>query len=415
MRTFPQLRSCGVLLAAALVSLIATPSAPAATEAPRTFLVSPAHFVQMREDLRHAPEGSWQAIAAASLRRAADSKVTLGPWSVMDKTDRQVGPSGDKHDYVSMSSYWWPGPDGKYVWRDGQINPEMVYPDEAALGQLMTTVKTLATAGYLLNEDRYLERAAFVIRRWFLDPATRMNPNLNFAAGIPGKTHGRGIGLHRLKELPSFVDVIGLLGTSKHWSAEDEAGMRDWMQRYLKWALTSPLGIDEKNQPNNHAVYYGAHILAAALYVGDKPAIEEYSQRYFQKILIRQIAPDGELPHEMARTRPYNYTIYTLTGFCYYAELARGLGIDYYHHRGPKGQTLAKAFEWVIPFLKGEVQSPKPEEPMRVDRMFINCRLAALRCGLPFYEEYLRTAFPNWNEDERNLLWPPAGREAPGE
>lgn len=389
--------------------VLASPFHAAADDvAPRTFLVSPAHFVQMREQLKEVAEGSWQAVAAAGMRRAAETKVKLGPWSVMDKPDRQIGPSGDKHDYVSMSSYWWPGPDGKYVWRDGQINPDMVYQDEAALGQLMLSVKTLATAGYLLREDRYLERAAFVIRRWFLNPETRMNPNLNFAAGIPGRTHGRGIGLHRLKELPSFVDVIGLLGTSKYWTAEDDAGMRDWMRRYLHWALTSPLGIDEKNQPNNHAVYYGAHILAAALYVDDQPTIEEYSQRYFQKILIRQIAPDGELPHEMARTRPYNYTIYTLTGFAYYAELARGLGVDFYHHRGPKGQTLAKAYAWVIPFLKGEVQSPKKEEAMRLDRMFINCRIAALRCGLPFYEEYLRSAFPHWNDDERNLLWPPA-------
>ncbi|MCC6414693.1 MAG: alginate lyase family protein [Opitutaceae bacterium] len=344
----------GLLAFASLVLAL-----PAAATAPRTFLVAPSHYVQLRAEIAPGLKDPGLAVTLAAVRADAEAKMKAGPWSVMDKPDRLIGPSGDKHDYVSLSRYWWPGPDGTYVWRDGQINPDMISPDESALADLMVTVRTLANAGYFLGEDRYLARAALLIRRWFIDPATRMNPNLNFAAGIPGKTTGRGIGLHRMKWLPMFVDVLGLVGTSPSWSAADEAGMRDWMRRYLRWATTSKLGLDEKDEPNNHAVYYGAHILAAALYVEDQANIEEFSQRYFQHQIINQLRPDGELPEEMKRPRPYNYAIYTMTAFCYYAELARGLGLDYYHFKGPQGQSIARAFAWLIPFLKGDVKSPK--------------------------------------------------------
>lgn len=395
------------LLLATALAAAAAPAQPA-EPAPRTFLVAPARYVAARAAGRSGHPDPVTAAATAALRAEAARLLDAGPWSVTDKPAAQIGPRGDRHDFVSMSSYWWPGPDGAYVWRDGRVNPAMVFTDEAALGRMMQAVRILAIDGYVRGDDHSLARAAFLLRHWFLDPATRMNPNLDFAAGIPGQASGRGIGLHRFKDMPWLVDVIGLVATSPAWTDADAAGMQAWLRDYLHWALASPLGRDEKREPNNHAVFYGAQILAAALCVGDTAATDEYLHRYFQQTLIRQIAPDGALPQEMKRTRPYNYAVYTMTGFCYYAELARNQGVDLYHFAGPEGQSLARAFEWLIPFLAGRVTSPRPEEPMRLDRIFLDCRLAARRCALPFYEDYLRREFPRWREDHRNLLWPPA-------
>lgn len=405
-RAFFALRN---LLGAGCFCLLGASLAQAAAPAPRTFLVLPGQYVRMREEIAAQSLADWKKSSSEALRSSAEKTLSEGPWSVMEKPDRQIAPSGDKHDYVSMSSYWWPGADGAYEWRDGKINPEMVFQDEKALGDLMGALKILGPAGYLLKDDRYTDRAIFLVNRWFLDPATRMNPNLNYAAGIPGQASGRGFGLHRMKEMPAFVDILGLLATSPHWTAEQDAGMKAWVAQYLRWAATNELGLQEKSQPNNHSVYYGAHVLAAALYVNDKPLIHEFSQEFFQTHLIKQIAPDGELPEEMKRTRPYNYTIYTLTGFCHYAELARSLGLDYYNYRGPDGQTLKKAFEKIVPFLRGDVPSPRPEEEaMRLSRVLTTCRLAAIRCELPFMESYLQEKFPKWTTDQRNLVWPPA-------
>jgi hypothetical protein len=154
-------------------------------------------------------------------------------------------------------------------------------------------------------------------------------------------------------------------------------------------------------------------MLACGLYAGDQAIIDEYSKKFFQETLIKQIEPDGSMPAEMARTRPYNYGVYTLVGYCPYAEMARNLGIDFYNFSGPKGQTLKKAFEWFIPFLKGDVKSPKKEEDMRLDRVFLMMRLGSLRYENPYYESYMEHQFPDWMGDYRNVLWPPPAPKKP--
>src|SRR5690606_36838610 len=43
------------------------------------------------------------------LIRHADHELSQDIYSVTQKEG--VAPSGDKHDYVSLSRYWWPNPD----------------------------------------------------------------------------------------------------------------------------------------------------------------------------------------------------------------------------------------------------------------------------------------------------------------
>ena len=60
------------------------------------------------------------------LIKAADRFLKKGPYSVMQK--EKTPPSGDKHDYLSLSIYSWPNPKTKdglpYITRDGQVNPD---------------------------------------------------------------------------------------------------------------------------------------------------------------------------------------------------------------------------------------------------------------------------------------------------
>ncbi len=75
---------------------------------------------------------------------------------------------------------------------DGQLNPERFDKHLKAFRDMGTTVCMLANAGYYLEDERYLERMAMVLERWFLNPETRMNPHLDYGEAIinicPGET-----------------------------------------------------------------------------------------------------------------------------------------------------------------------------------------------------------------------------------
>ena len=192
------------------------------------------------------------------LVREAAAALAAGPFSVMDK--QRTPPSGDKHDYVSMGPYWWPDstkPGGlPYVRRDGERNPEIRRDyDAPRLGALTGAVGTLALAYYFSDDERYAQHATQLLQAWFLDPATRMNPNLRYGQRIPGITEGRGAGIIETRSFVGLMDAIGMLERSSGWTDTEGRGMRAWMSAYLEWLRTSEIGREERGARNNHGTW----------------------------------------------------------------------------------------------------------------------------------------------------------------
>ena len=111
------------LLAAALPAAAQNHQPQHANPAPpRVFLLDAQELATLRTADVNDPRR--QAVVGAAVA-AADHAMTEGPFSVMDK--QIAPPSGDKHDYMSRATYWWPDPskpDGlPYIRRDGQTNP----------------------------------------------------------------------------------------------------------------------------------------------------------------------------------------------------------------------------------------------------------------------------------------------------
>ncbi|MEJ5076433.1 alginate lyase family protein [Erwinia sp. MYb535] len=118
--------------------------------------------------------------------------------------------------------------------------------DEQQMQQWMSDylhwLQTLTLAWYFSGDERYADRAIALIRHWFLDPATRMNPNLNWAQSVPGKAEGRRSGVLDGRYFATrIVDSLLMLRTAPGWRPQDEQQMQQWMSDYLHWLQTLTL------------------------------------------------------------------------------------------------------------------------------------------------------------------------------
>lgn len=286
------------------------------------------------------------APAFKQLLKEADKELKAPIVAVTDK-QTLMPPSGDKHDYFSLSPYWWPDPskpDGlPYIRRDGVTNPEskkdLDQPRVAAMGY---NVNTLALAWYLTGDEKYAKRASAQLRAWFLDSATRMTPHLRFSQLVKGNPDERGSGIIDTRWFIEAVDASGLLAGSKSWTAGDDADLKTWFRAYLDWLLTSPNGKHEHDAKNNHGSWYAAQTATYALFLGDSALARKIAEDAKERIGW-QITSDGDQPIENERTRSMHYSGFNVEALSRVAEGARRVGVDLWHYQAPTGGSLQTA------------------------------------------------------------------------
>jgi hypothetical protein len=335
-------------------SVVVTPGpAPAPSppgSGPPTVVLDGGALAASRQRL--ATDGQLQS-ELVSLVAAANQDLTAGPWSVMDKS--QLPPSGDRHDYLSQAPYWWPGANGgcPYVQRDGQRNPAAdAIPDHGERGTAWQAAYDLSLAWYYTGDVRYAQRAELVLRTWFLDPATRMNPNFQFAQIIPcpGQTHlGVGI-IESSEQFGEVLDAAALLSSgAPGWSADDQAGMRSWVAQFQTWLQTSPDGQHEAAATNNHGSWFDAQAAAIALFLGQTDAARAIVQGAETGRIAVQVAADGSQPLEMRRTLPWHYSNFNARALCRLAATGQHVGVNLWAYTAPGGGSLDRAVDFLLP------------------------------------------------------------------
>jgi alginate lyase len=346
----------GALCAVLAVTGVASPG-PQATGSVRAgplLLLDRAVLADVQNRIRAGDERLKAALAA--LEDDARKGLEFGPVSVMDKTI--TPPSGNKHDYMSQAPYWWPDPskpNGRpYIRKDGERNPEInKLPDHDNLGRLASTVATLGLAYQLTYREEYANHAARLLRVWFLDPATRMTPHLQYGQGIPGINDGRGIGIIETRGLPEMLDGALMVSDSQAWTDADNVALQQWMRAYVTWLVESPYGKDEAKNGNNHETWYDVQVAALAMYSGESKLFRRTLMGARSRI-SRQIRPDGRQPRELERTRSWDYSIFNLRAFFDLATLSEHANLDLWNYRTADGRSLRKALDYLVPFASGE-------------------------------------------------------------
>ena len=315
----------------------------------------------------HAPEAlarnkaRWGANrrqpAVERLLEDARKALAVKPFSITEKA--AVPPSGDKHDYLSLAPYSWPDPrktDGlPYVTRDGQINPERdSIPDHTYFSRIVDLGETLGLAFFFTGDEAYAEHAVRLLRAFFLDPETRMNPNLRFAQGVRGKENGRPAGIIDTAGMARLVDGVGLLLGSESLLAKDRTGLASWFRDYLSWLRESDLGLREGQAKNNHGTWYDVQVASLALATGQTEVAAEVLQFSHKRRIGREIEPDGSQPEELQRTRSWHYSVFNLQAFVQLASLGERAGLDLWRYQTPDGRSIRKAIDYLVPFALGQ-------------------------------------------------------------
>ena len=398
-----------LLVVGALVVKLFCGITPASAEAtPRALLFNGDDLLEVKKRIQ-ADDTSITA-PLGRLKREADRALAAGPFSVTHKN--LLPPSGDKHDYLSIAPYWWPNPNTPnglpYIRRDGEVNPERDQTsDRKRLDHMIQAVKSLALAYYLTGRDDHAAHAAKLLRAWFLDQATKMNPKLKYAQAVPGRNSGRAAGIIETHDLTELIDAAVLLNGSKSWSELDHKHLQSWFNSYLSWLLESTEGKAEAKAENNHGIWYDVQVAAFAIFVGHDESAKKVLTEFPAKRIARQIEPDGRQPRELARTQAWNYSIFNLEALFNAASIADKVGIDLWNYRTTDRRSIRQALDWLIPFATGERKWSYKQismfEPVKLAPLI---RRAANQYHDPAYEQAIIKLGKNTADERWQLLYP---------
>lgn len=284
---------------------------------------------------------------------AASNALTLPPITIT-KYRAQLS-DGGPNDYYSNGDYWWPNPKTinglPYISLDGQSNPNNFNKHRECLHQLHDAIAALGAAYKITRDDRYAAKSAELLRVFFLDSSTRMNPSLPFAQAVPGVASGRSYGIIDTLHLIEVPRAIEVLEKSPAFPPDVTAGLKKWFSDYVAWMRTSTNGIEESNASNNHAVAYWLQVAVFAQFTGDQTELADCRQHFKDVFVAKQMATDGSFPRELARTKPYGYSIFQMDNMATLCQVLSTPQDNLWQFQLPDGRGIRKAVEFMYPYL----------------------------------------------------------------
>jgi len=277
---------------------------------------------------------------------------------------------GTAHDYYSEGDYWWPNPanpDAAYIQRDGETNPDNFIAHRQSMIRLSDIVATLTSAYLLTKDEKYAAHAVAHLKAWFVNEKTRMNPSLLFGQAIQGLHSGRSIGIIDTIHLVEVARGAKLLGASPSFAATDQIAVKTWFRDYLTWVNSHSYGMTEKFHPNNHGVCWSLQAAAFADLVGDSDQLAWIRNQFKTVYLAQMMDMNGGFPAELARTKPYGYSLFVIDAMAGVAQLASTPEDDLWQYQLPDGRGMKLGMIFIFPFIKDKKSWPHEPDVMYWD------------------------------------------------
>jgi hypothetical protein len=287
-------------------------------------------------------------------RVVAQAEIALAVEVKTITASRNPKSAGGLHDFSSDGDYWWPDPkdpNAPYIQRDGLTNPENFVAHRQALLAFGRAFDALAAAYSLTHDEKFASAAVKHLHAWFVAPETRMNPSLLYSQAIKGRFTGRSIGVIDTLHLAEVALGVEALRGAKAFSKEEETAVTGWFRDYLAWMTTHPYGVDESNAKNNHGTCAWLQIACFAHLTGDAEKLSAARTRLKDVLLPNQMAADGSFPQELARTKPYGYSIFNLDVMTALAVVCSTPQENLLTWSLPDGRNLVKGVAWLAPLI----------------------------------------------------------------
>jgi hypothetical protein len=333
---------------------------------PRSLLPLPLFLLVLlacRPGAAQQPTFNVAAFDRARILKAANQYLSETPITITAAHSPRS--AGGIHDFFSEGDYWWPdplNPGGPYIQRDGMSNPDIFNDHRRALMRLSVQVPALAAAWKMTGSERYAKHAARHLRAWFLDPSTRMNPNLQYAQAIQGRFTGRGIGIIDTIQLVEVARAVEILKDSSALSMSELGGITQWFTDYLMWLASSKNGIEEREAKNNHGTCWVVQVAAFAHLTGDQKLLDYCRDRFKTVIVPNQIAADGSFPQELRRTKPYGYSLFNLEAMATICQILSSSDDSLWTFQTSDGRGMRRAMEYMTPYIRNKKVWPlKPD------------------------------------------------------
>ncbi|MDR1280583.1 MAG: alginate lyase family protein [Opitutaceae bacterium] len=290
----------------------------------------------------------------ATLAAAAPAALHVPITTVVEKT--RIPHGCDPHDFVSYARYWWPDParpDGlPWIRRDGDVNhAQFALGDDHRILTLARTVEKLAAAWRLNRDEPAALRAGEWLRAWFITPATRMYPHMDFAQIRPGHNRNRGnpAGVLDSRCLAQVIDALRLLDDSPALTPPETASVKAWFRAMFDWLSTAKNALAERAMKNNHGTWFLAQIIPIARYCGRDDLARQFCDEAKNRIAF-QIKPDGSQPEELTRADALGYSLFNLRGHAQIARHAARFGDDLWSWSASNGASLRRAIDYLRPY-----------------------------------------------------------------
>lgn len=307
-------------------------------------------------------------VLTAVVMKEADS--ALREWPITVTAFPATRSAGGRHDFFSEGDYWWPDPahpDGPYIQRDGLTNPENFTAHRKAMIRFSQTMGALASAYLITHNEKYAHQAFVHARAWLIDSATYMHPHMLYAQAIKGRFTGRGIGIIDMIQFMEVSQALLVLEQSASARKEDYLGFRQWFTSYLKWVTTHQYGIDEKNALNNHGTCWTMQVAAFARFTHDQALMDTCVQRFIHKHLPDQMSADGSFPKELARTKPYGYSIFNLDAMTMICQILSTKKQHLWTYTTPHQTSIEKGIRFIYPYILSKENWPYKKDVMYWD------------------------------------------------